>query len=68
MLEPPLLFTGCSRMQFFNSPSSLSYPPSPNTDSEAAQGYIALTVQHLYDLREAMPRHWLPSAFYPTIA
>ena len=52
MLEQPLDFTGCSSIQFFNS------PPSPNTVSEAARGTFPLTVQHLCDLREPMTLHW----------
>ena len=56
MLEQPLDFTGCSSIQFFNS------PPSPNTVSEAARGTFPLTVQHLCDLREPMTLHWSASA------
>ena len=44
MLEQPLVFTGCSRIQFLN------LPLSPDTVSEAAQGNLPLTVQHLCDL------------------
>ena len=51
MLEEPLDFTGFSSIQF--SYSLLS----PNTVSEAARGYLPLTVQRLFDLRDAMPLH-----------
>ena len=46
MLEQLLVFTGCSRIQFFSSPLSL------NTDSEAARGSLPLTVQHMCELRD----------------
>ena len=62
MLQQPLDFTGCSSIQFLNS------PPSPDTVSEAARDYLPLTVQRLCDLRDAMPRHWSPSASHPTLA
>ena len=62
MLEQPLDFTGCSSIQFFNS------PPSPNQVSQAARGYLPLTVQRLCDLRETMPRHWSASASHPTFS
>ena len=62
MLEQPLDFTGCSSIQFLNSPHS------PNTVSEVAQGYLPLTVQPLCDLQDAMPRHRSPSATHPTLA
>ena len=47
MLEQPFIFTVCSSIQFFNS------PPSLNTVSAAARGSLTLTVQWLYDLRDA---------------
>ena len=62
MLEQPLLFTGCSSTQFFNS------PPFPNTVSKDSFGTLLLTVQYLYDLRDAMPHHWLPSTYHPTLS
>ena len=55
MLEQPLEFTGYSSIQFFNSPPSLIYHSFPNAVSEAVLGYLALNVQHLRDLRDAMP-------------
>ena len=55
MLEQPLLSTGCSNIQFFNSPPFLEH-------SQAARGTKELTVQPLCDLQGAMPRHWSPSA------
>ena len=59
MLEQPLVFTGCSSIQFFNSPHSL------NTVSEAAQGNLPLTMQHLCDLGNTMLLHCSPSASHP---
>ena len=63
MLEQHLGFTDCPSIQVFNS------PPSPNTVSEVAQGSLPVTVQQLYDLQDAMPLHWSPSAShsYPYI-
>ena len=72
MLEEPLDFTGCSSIQFFHSPPFPNSPPPPppppplKTVIEAARGYLPLTVQSLCDLRDAMPRHWSPSASHPT--
>ena len=37
----------------------------PNTVSQATYGYLPLTVQHLCDLRDTMPRHWSPGASHP---
>ena len=54
------LFTGCLSIQFFDS------PPFPNTVSQAAFGYLPLTVQHLCDLRDAIPHHWSTNASHPT--
>ena len=59
MLEQPLVFTGCSSIQFFNS------PPVPNTVSEAAQSSLLLTVPHRCDLQDTMPRHSSPNASHP---
>ena len=59
MLEQPLVFTGCSSIQFFNLPSS------PTAVSQGAWCNLPLTVQHLCDLWDAMPLHWSPSAFHP---
>ena len=59
MLEQPLVFTGCSSIQFFNS------PPFPNTVSEAAQSSLLLTVPHRCDLQDTMPRHSSPNASHP---
>ena len=50
MLEQPLLFTGCSSIQIFNS------PPFLNTVSQDTFGNLALTVQYLCDLRDGVPR------------
>ena len=50
MLEQPLLFTGCSSIQFFNS------PPFLNTVSQNTFGTLPLTVQYLCDLRDGIPR------------
>ena len=44
MLEQPLLFTGFSYIQFFNSPSF------PNTVSQDTFDILPRTVQCLYDL------------------
>ena len=59
MLEQ--LFTGCSSIQFFNSPSFL------NTVSQDTFGTQPLTVQYLCDLRDAMPRHCSPNTSHPTL-
>ena len=56
MLELPLFFTGCSNIQFSNSPFFLEH---------SQLGHI--TVQRLCDLRDAILLHWLPSASYPTL-
>ena len=56
MLKQPLDFTDCSRTQFFN------FFPSPSTVSEAAQVNPPVNVQHLCDVRNAIPFHWSPSA------
>ena len=53
--------TFCSGIQFFY------LPPFPNTASQTTFGYLLLTVQHLCDLQDAMPRHWSPSASHPTL-
>ena len=60
MFVQPLVFTGCSTIQFFNSP-----PTSPNTVCEAAGRSLPLTVQLLCDLRDAMSFHWSLSASHP---
>ena len=44
MLDEPLLFTGSSSIQFFNS------PPFPNTVSQDTFGNLPLSVQYLFDL------------------
>ena len=62
MLEQPLLFTGCSSIQFFNS------PPFPEHSQLGYTWYpIHLAVKLLCYLRIAMPRHWSPSASNPTL-
>ena len=53
-------FTGCLSIQFFGS-----FPFSQH--SQAAFGYLPLTVQHLRNLRGAMPHHWSPSASHPAL-
>ena len=55
-------FTGCSSIQFYNSPLS------PNTVSEAGHGYQPLTLQRLCDLQDITPRHQSPSASHPTLS
>ena len=59
--NPDFLLTSCLGIQFFDSPSF------PNTVSWATFGYLPLTVQHLCDLQDTMPYHWLPSASHPTL-
>ena len=54
ILEQPLLFTGCSSIQFFN------LPPFPNTVSWTTIGSFLLTVQSLCELQYTMPHHWSP--------
>ena len=61
MHEQPLPFTGCLGIQFFDS------TPFLNTFSYATFGFLPLTVQHQCDLRDAIPRHWLPDASHPTL-
>ena len=53
-LGQSLEFTGCTCIQFFNSPPFLNSLPSPNTLNEAAPGHLTLTVQCLCNLQEAM--------------
>ena len=56
------LFTGCSSVQFLNS------PPYPNTVSQETFGTLPFTVQYLCALY-AMPFHWfqvLPTQPLPT--
>ena len=60
MLEQPFFFTGCSSIQFFNS------PPFSHTISQNTFGTLALTVQYLCDLQDARPCHWSPSTSHPT--
>ena len=55
MLDQLYLFTGCSSIQFFNS------PPFPNRVSQGTFGTLPLTMKYLCDLRDAIPRHWSPS-------
>ena len=55
MPEQFFVFTGCSTIQFFNS------PPYPNTISKATHDSLQLTVQCLCDLWDAMLLHWSPS-------
>ena len=52
----PYFLTGSLSIQFFDS------PPFSHTVSQATFGYLLLTVQHLCDLRDAMPHHWSPTA------
>ena len=42
----------CLKIQCFNS------TPSPNEVSEAFQGNLLLTVQHMFHLWDAMSLHW----------
>ena len=60
MLEQPLVFTGCSSIQIFNS------PPSTNTVSEADWGNLPLTEQQLCGFQDAISLHWLPIASRPS--
>lgn len=59
MLEQPLILTGFSSIQCFNSPSF------PNIVSEAAQDPLPLTVKHMSELQDAMLRHWSPGTSNP---
>ena len=61
MPEQSLLFTGCSSIQFFNS------PPFPNTVTQDTFGTLPLTVQYLCDLKDAMPHHCSLSTSNPTV-
>ena len=61
MLEQTLLFTGCSSIQFFNS------PPFPSTLILDTFGTLALTVQYPSDLCDAMPLPWSPSTSQPAL-
>ena len=62
MLEQPLLFTGFSYIQFFNSPSF------PNTVSQDTFDILPRTVQCLHDLWDTIDLlHWLPSTSHPTL-
>ena len=45
----------CLKIQCFNS------APSPNEVSEAFQGNLLLTVQHMFHLWDAMSLHWSSS-------
>ena len=60
MLRQPLLFDWLPEHPVFDS------PPFSQTVSQATFGYLLLTVQHLCDLRDAMPHHRSPSASHPT--
>ena len=42
-----------------------SFLISPDTVSQATYGYLPPTVQHLSDLWDIMPHHWLPGASHP---
>ena len=62
MPKQPLLFAyWCLGIQFFD------LPPYFDTVSYATYGYLPLTVQHLCDLQDAMPCHWLPGASHPPL-
>ena len=61
MLEQPVLFTGCSRIQFFNA------RPFPNTVSQDTFGTLPSTLKYLCDLQDTIPLHWSPSAFHPSL-
>ena len=60
ILEQPLVFTGCSSIQFF------SLPPFPKTASQVTPGIKPFTVQHLCELWDAMLLHWSPRISLPT--
>ena len=54
-------YPGCIGIQLFDS------PPYPSTVSQAAFGYLPLTVLHLCELQDTMPNYWSPSAFHPIL-
>ena len=60
MLDKPLLFTGCSSIQFFNS------PPFPYKVSQDTFWTLPLTVPQFCDLQDAMLRYWSPNTSNPT--
>ena len=52
------LYTDCFQLPTFRSGIQFfDLPPFPNTASQTTFGYLLLTVQHLCDLQDAMPRH-----------
>lgn len=57
MFEQPSYFTLCSSIQIH----------FPHTFSQGTYDTLPLTVVQLCDLRDAMPSHWLPITFYPTL-
>ena len=62
MLEQPLLFTGCSSIQFFNS------PPFPKHRQLGHTLYLTpQCVQPLYNFWDAIPGDWSPSGSHPTL-
>ena len=61
MLKQLLLFTGCSRIQFVNS------PPFTNTVSQDTFGTLKLTVQYSCDFWDTMPLHRSPSTSDSTL-
>ena len=61
MLRQPFIFDWLPEHPVFDSPllpTQLVRPPLAS--------YSFLTVQHLCDLREAMPHQWSPGASHPT--
>ena len=60
MLRQPLLFDWLPEHSVF------WFTPYSHKVSQATFGYLLLTMQHLCDLRDAMPRHWSLSASHPT--
>ena len=62
MLEQPLLFTGCSSIQFFNSPPFLKH---------SQLGHTWYPTPHcaalIFSQRDAIPCHWSPSVSNPIL-
>ena len=65
--KTPLGETGCIGNPYFYLlvAYASSFLIRPNTVSQATYGYLPLTVQHLCDLQDIMPRHWSPGASHP---
>ena len=66
--KTPLAETECFHNPYFIYwlPKHLyKYLIHPNTVSQATYGYLPLSLQHLCDLQDTMPRHWLPGVSHP---